>query len=412
MTLRACQILVLLLAVLSKSLAESDVLPADAAQSARDLIESVVSAKTASGRFVVVGQDRISVYDFARWAEDLTIRFEHIAGVELPAENVPLIRVYFLEQKEAKPGLSLSHQLERGVLVQTMQVMNYESSMVESVLESISYCLTAKAVCEKRRKLGHDMTGVVVPKWLTDGIAQNMYAEMRKRNSETMLGKWQSGEMIPLQGLLQDSSPDASEESVRMGRGLLVGWLLSFGKDFDALGKTLDWLVKHGKVDSDDMGHLLETAGVADPDRGWDMWMLKQKRTVYLPGETPVSDLAWLKRQLLIYPEDFGIQLSDEMNRQLGPEDLIGLKKHEGVRAIVKSRFVELHLKAAGKGEAFRGVVEAYCNFLDGVARGKADWRLRRYLNAANEELRDFEVETLTLRIMDATEDEKEAVKE
>ena len=372
---------------------------ADGVAAAKELAARIVSARSSSGRFSSAGADRFAVYDFVRWIEDLAERYESVTGLELPRSRAPLIRVFFIEEEQAKPQILSASRIEDDVMTHSVTVLNYESGAVEQLMASMSQCLTEAILHSARRDRGSMVNALIVPVWLAEGIAQNLYAGQRKRNSEKMLAQWKEGRMIPLATLLGDDQADLDPESLRMARGLLVGWLLSFGKDAAMLGRVCDEALKDGRADSEDVIGLLMAEGVTDPGAGWDMWMLRQDRMVYLPGGTTMNDLAWLKAQLLIYPADFGIRLSEDLPEKLVCEDMIALKDVKGLRDILETRFVEMQLKGAGKGDEFRGIVDAYCRFFDGVIKEKADWRLKGYLTDAENRLRDFEIRTLSARL-------------
>lgn len=384
---------------------------ADQALVAREIAASVVTARTASGRFIVVGKDRFDVHDLSRWIEDLALRYLKITDQKLPQASTPLIRVYVAREDGAPSAVTSASRRESDFLSHSISVVNYESTIVELLMEEVSRCLTLTILEQAQRKGESRPARTVVPFWLTQGIAQNLYPELRKRNSEAMLAKWHAGTMLSLNQLLSDGLTDVGPEELRMARGLLVGWLLSFGRDAAVLPRIFAETARTGAVTADQVDGVLVTAGVSNAGQAWDVWMLRQKRMVYLPGSTAVKDLLKLRRLLLIYPEDFDISLPDEGAAGLDVRALMRHKKNEGVRQAAKSRFIELQLSAAGRDESFAKLVAAYGKFFMGVAEKKADWRLRGYLKDAEKMLRAFEIEILSVKAIADTL-EKEAVTE
>jgi hypothetical protein len=399
MTRTASQFTLILLALSSVCVAQASEYPEDPVAAARELAARVVSAKSSTGRFSAAGSDRIAVYDFIRWVEDLAERYQSVTGLTLPDSRVPLIRVFFTEDMQASAGISSALRVENEVMTHSLTVVNYESGSVEELMASISGSLTATVMYAMRDSRSCDPGIWVMPSWLPDGIAQNLYAGQRKRNSGRMLSLWKEGRMMSLSDVTGDGQIEADPESARMARGLFAGWLLSFGKDAAMIRRVCAAVLKDGKADSSDVIGLLAAEGVSDPDEGWDIWLKRQDRMVYLPGGTAIKDLAWLKAQLLLYPADFGIRLSADLPEKLVCEDLIALKDVKGIRDVLASRFVEMQLRGAGNGDEFRGIVDAYCRFFDGVIKEKADWRLKGYLEEAEKKLRDFEIRTLGARL-------------
>jgi len=371
---------------------------ADQALAAREIAASVVTARTASGRFIVVGKDRFDVHDLSRWIEDLALRYLKITDQKLPQSSTPLIRVYVAREDGAPSAVTSASRRESKFLSHSISVVNYESTIVELLMEEVSRCLTLTILEHAQRKVEPRPARTVVPFWLTQGIAQNLYPELRKRNSETMLAKWLAGTMPPLSGLLSDDTTDVDPEELRKARGVLVGWFLSFGRDAAVLPHIFAETARTGSVTAEQVDGVLATAGVFDEGQAWDAWMLRQKRMVYLPGSTAIKDLLKLRRLLLIYPEDFDIQLPNEGSAGLDVHALMRHKKNEGVRQAAKSRFIELQLSAAGRDESFTKLAAAYGKFFMGVAEKKADWRLRGYLKDAEKMLRAFEIEILSVK--------------
>ncbi len=406
MTRSACQSLLVFLAGASVAASQSFSPRNDPVKTARQLVSSIVTAKSSSGRYMASGRDRIMVYDFVRWIEDLGERYVSATGLQLPKSRTPLVRIHFLEDAEPSQKMELGARIEEGVLTHSVSVLNYSAEDAEGLMEMVSFCLTSTVAWSMRN--GQDEgQAIQVPEWLTQGIAQNLYPGLRKRNSEKLLARWKSGKMVPFQDVLADDS-GVSDEVLRMTRGLFVGWMLSLGRDEALLEGACRSLARLGELDSEDVEELLAQAGVADPDYAWDVWMLRQGRTVYLPGGTSIKDLDWLKGQLLIYPADYGISVNSDLPDKITLVDLIRLKRNRDIREVLKARFVAMHLRAAGKSEDFRELVKAYCKFLGGVIDQKMDWRLRGYLEDAEKELRDFEIRTLGAQLREKSAIERD----
>ncbi|MCX7591131.1 MAG: hypothetical protein N2255_05825, partial [Kiritimatiellae bacterium] len=70
------------------------------ATDATGVLTNLVYLKSGSGRFVLLGSDRLYVASVLRWAEDLTGRIERFLRVDMPFEN-RWVRIVIREQ----PGL-------------------------------------------------------------------------------------------------------------------------------------------------------------------------------------------------------------------------------------------------------------------------------------------------------------------
>lgn len=369
----------------------------DPVAAARQMVAETSSVRSPSGRFLVVAQDRMQAYDFVRWAEDLAVRLERLTGAELPSGMEPVLKAFFLEDETDQQSVSIAPATGG----YTVHLTNYSSNLVESAMEAVSWCCMQMAA---ERRYGRLAEGVAFPGWLSQGIAQNLYAEIRKRNSEYILEKWRSGMMPSLQEIMGVGVSVPRSEDLRMARGVFVAWLISFGRDKGFLNKVSEKAVAKSDFGSGDLLDVLSAAGIKDLDQAWDAWMLRQKRTIFLPGDTTVDDLVWLRRQLLIYPDDFDKGFKSNTLPVLGLEDLLEFKSEEWVHKAAGAHLFEMQLKSAGRSDEIRDVVSALALYLEGVLSEEADWRLKRRLKTARVKFQQLED-----KIMNADFDGKDA---
>lgn len=343
-----------------------------------------VSVRSISGRFLCYGEDRTAAYDFSRWMEDISIRTERLTGSRVEHMGSPVIHAFL--RKGEPPGIVVSQNqdtLEKQSY--DLKVVGYQPGLAEDVLEAVVGCLAghiAGSLADGNREI------LPVPAWLVQGLAQNLYPHLKARNAEAVLSAWRNGALLPVSAItsqMQDS------EDLKMARGMYVAWLLSCSFGQDIVQRILSRGTKESGADADWLTEVLRAEGVEDPDYEWDAWILKQKRIVYRPGVSSREDFSWLNNQLKFKLSDLGVKDADSQEKLLELTDLIALKREVGVGSFCTGLFNKLKLRAAGRGESFRQIIDAYCLYLEGIAEGKSDRKLRRYLLAAERMRAEFE---------------------
>ena len=121
-------------------------------------------------------------------------------------------------------------------------------------------------------------------------------------------------------------------------------------------------------------------------EKGWDRWLLAQRRTVLLPGVTSKEDVQRLCAALLLYPGAFGIPLNDQPLRPVPWEFLVTQREARWMGSFSRSKAADLQIMVAGCGEDVKRVVNAYCAFLGALATGANVSRLNPLLVTARSE--------------------------
>jgi len=236
-----------------------------------------------------------------------------------------------------------------------------------------------------------------LPAWLWRGLAGNLDAGLRARNSEMVLARWQRGQVISPAELLGNGTGarpavgTAEEADHRAACGLWVKWLLSlpngrrlFSDLLRHVGEggtaTPDWLILR----------LPGCASSADLDEQWDKWILRQRRVVYRPGEVTRQVVDQLRGELLLYPGQSGIPLNCGSPERIELHELIDRRGSPWIPAFVRGKCASLRVLAIGRGEEFGAVVESYCRFLTGLPGRSSKKRLTQLLQKARRDLREL----------------------
>lgn len=340
---------------------------------------------SSSGRFVVGGPDRMEAFDFALWLEDITSKFERFMGGRLASGRI-IIRAGFFENPKEDQGKA---GIQRGPLPGSfiLNILNYTSVDGEQVLH-----LTVGALLERWiRENGGEMKVKIteenayqIPEWFSLGLSQNLYPHFKKRNSAEALDAWAEGALSPIEKILLSAS--VTNERAKATASVFTQMLFDKRRGQNVQEKLISAVSSNLVMTP---CYLLGGIEEAEADDIFDSWMLKQKKTVYLPGQDAPGDLSKFKRQMLIYPES-----SDSFQEPvvgLGPNEAIAKKKDKKVADAAISRQIGLKLFAAGKSDEMRSLVDAYCYFLEGIAQGKMDWILRKRLVKARALLEEME---------------------
>ena len=362
------------------------------------------ASRSLSRRFVVHGSNAGQKLDIMVWVERITERIERDVGVRIPSRPWRTIRIVIRDpHEEATGNVGIRQAIAEHQLVQTLVLDGYEKANLSMAREGLTFLLLNALVTEsfvqRAKQLPPADALPSVPRWLWKGVSGNLFVETRAANSRTVLAAWESGRLDTVTTFLKrmnhsagkderDATLRARDDAVAV---LLTGWLESlpdrskrFALLFDHLSKgqavTVEWLV----------GNMETWGDVSALEIGWDMWMVRQRRKVFVPGKTEDIVVALFRQELLIFPGQYGIPLSTNLHEQLTFRGLIGKRKAEWVPTLVSGKSASLQLLAVGRGKGFLQVVESYCAFLAALGEQRGEAELWRRLVEAERVLQDF----------------------
>ena len=390
-----------------------------ASPSGADVIRYLMPNRSRSGHFEAVGTNAVVKLEALGWAESIAGKVQRLMGKTIPFGNRSVQLV--IEDRPATRAGSAEVRVSfhRGELVPRLVLCNPDALNPEDSCEALCRLLLnvyvfnverATAPGESLVRRGMDAP----PPWLSEGLAQNVYPELRSRNSQQCLAMWEFGEAITVAEILKGGSrgkPAAQApggtaagtvtsssdlvsggsgrwlgEKSRAVYGVFLAWILSLPQHKECGEKILGHLANGTPITAMVLAPFIPGCSSAvDVEDAWDQWLLRQKRLVTAPGETSAAAVEQLDAELLLYPGVSGIPLDGDSSRPMRFRDLIGQRNAEWIPAFAAGKSIRLRLLGVGRGREFQDVVEFYCRFLDALGARKRESVLKSLLTDAEQ---------------------------
>ena len=242
----------------------------------------------------------------------------------------------------------------------------------------VAHCLLNNWLAVARRAAGKPASEEIPP-WFARGLAA--LADSRRR--EASLGEVEAlmmaGRVGAVSELLGDGGPPGTAT-------MLVAWLMETNRNGYA---QLHAALADGAAWSGEL--LLEKwLGMAPPaaQESWDLWLQHcRAMVVFDPGTAepdPATPRIWerLKQLLYVYPVDTAMPGEDAQRGKTFSE-LAAMPPSPWRRRAAESRMMELQKSAIGRDAVYRGVIEAYCDFLGALLKNERPEKLRALLSIA-----------------------------
>lgn len=346
--------------------------------------------RTPSHRFVVIGPQTLANMEAGRWAETVCTRVAKLLGRPLPFERRE-IRIVIRPTTQSPTGAvarancfprALTQGIEAGELVQRLVVDRLECLAGAPVQAAFCRLLLEGFLPASRRRTDP----VAVPRWLSVGLARNLWREQRGEDAFRMMSLWREGRIPPLATWLERDAALWDAERDGPTSALLLAWLLEPPEGPDRFLRLMRSLNEGSPVGIDWLTSELagSAASPADLEIAWDGWIMRQQRKVFRPGTTPVNIVAELDGELLLYPGAFDIPLASDIKRGTGFAALIEHRGDDWIVTFCRAKLASLRALAVGRGDDMVAVVERYGAFLDGLADGCRVGRLKVLLSQAD----------------------------
>lgn len=245
------------------------------------------------------------------------------------------------------------------------------------------------------RREGDGQQGTGLPAWLIRGVGRYLEPDRRQRDNEQVLARWSSAELPPIWDLLEGArSPAVQDPAIA---SMLVAWLLAQPERGTRL-EALLLALAGGEPWSPELVQRTVFGGAEQLalDDAWDSWLLSRRRYVAQPGETPTRLVANLRRELLIYPGDFGMPLMLGRGRAFSPALLPVFAGEAWMPTVATRKSAMVRMYAAGRGADLRIVVAAYDRFFDALRRQERAEVIQETLAQAQTLLKELEQKCLT----------------
>ena len=339
---------------------------------------------------MVVGPEESVNMELAGWADNLAARLKKLIGLESPFDN-RVFRIVVRQSADEDTGIASGTQQcdENGRLVQRLVISGYANAVKEDVEEVFCRLLLNGFVVAKRmHETPENRVKATVPRWLSDGVVQNLTPSAKAQNSRIVVAMWKKGELPSLSKFLNADAQAADAPVDRPLSGVFVAWLLSMPGRGELLDRIFARIAEGEAVSQEWVATLVPGCeSVSDLDEKWENWLLRQRHIIYTPGTAAADSISELKSQLLFYRGDFGIPFSTSQSERISLHGLIEERNAGWIPGLVESKCASLRFLAIGKGDEFKDVVEAYCSFLTAVSGKKNPKQLEKLLKTANDKI-------------------------
>jgi hypothetical protein len=233
----------------------------------------------------------------------------------------------------------------------------------EDALEGLCWLLLNRVAVQRQTPAQRRGRLAEVPDWLSTGLAQNLYAELRQRNARIFERRWAAGESRRARAVVQGEILPSGRWPEKADAAMLVGWILSLPEGREVFDDILSRVAAGEPVDLEAVAAAAGLAGERDLAVAWDLWAAQEvSRTDGLGVVTP-ERIEDLKAALMIRPADLGAPHPPGAPPVLAPADLVELREEAWARDLAWRMAQRLAAMTAGQSEEFSLVAAAYRDY-------------------------------------------------
>ena len=251
-------------------------------------------------------------------------------------------------------------------------------------LDALRFALTQALVADWQQTVESQegrQAPVVPPDWFLSGLARHIGNTTRGADFDLVYAQWTRGRVPPVAELLA-AEPGAAMRHPALP-AVIAAWMLEHP------GRPIADLLRSLAIGNAWSAEQTARSMRGDDDRAalseaWDAWLTAGARAVRELGVTPPTVVNLFRAQLLLYPGDAGVAVSDSWRGRTLAECLEG-PSSESLRTAARNQAMRIRMFAAGRDGAMRRVADAYAAVLDGMVAGVAPEKLRVLLSHAEE---------------------------
>jgi hypothetical protein len=345
----------------------------------RALAQTLKVYRSPSGRVAVVGANTGENLTVGRWADDVLARFEKATGIDCPSP--PGNPITITVQALASNAVASITVTERGQRLRIHGGFEVDRASADRILCAFLIDRCVAAYRSTHRIDGATVPAAAPPAWLVSGLARSLYAARRAQDAAAALAAWRKAQLPTIAACLSAVRDDGD---AMPPWGFLVSSLLRRKASPGLMESAVAELARGGALDIDWLcGTVFDGVSPADVEVWWDGVVLKQRRVVRAPGQLTSAGREAFEAALLLYPGTFGMPLSRTLYEPIEWSRLIAMKREPWIPEFCRRKATSLRMLAAGRGEDIEKAADAYAVFLQDLARGKRDSRLRDGLDAA-----------------------------
>lgn len=358
--------------------------------------------RNASGDIWVGGGSSREQLVVLRWAQDLILRVEALTGITRTTHDRTLGITIGDRTPEAPASADALQAHIDGRIEQRLRISGLAT--LEPRVLDVALCglLVWGYVLDHGDGLG-SLTNVgawvatdvpaAVPGWFILGVSGNLFPDGRAGSSERIWQAWRQGHLPSLATFLRN--PDTSLPPDAIGATnapslaqdyatLVVEWLAAQAPRAHRFDRLFARLASGGALSPEWLAaDMADGQGVADLEERWDRWMLTQPRRILAPGTTRAADVRRLQAELMLTRGHQGVPDEAALPLRFPISDLAAHAGARWIPNVANARILKLRTLALGRGPEFQQTVEAWCRYLEAMARGARPRRVTPLLAAA-----------------------------
>lgn len=314
-----------------------------------------------SRRFTVTGFPAGTAVELARWADDVADR---LAQATSPA---PWPRGDYVEiSASATEGeVTKAQGVADGRLQQRLWLGVGERLDQEDALEALVWLLLNRQVLYEQEPAAREADPASVPDWLAVGLAQNLYQELRQRNTRFGVDRWARGEQLALHEVAAREVMPPGRWMEKVDASLTVSWLLSRNPSWGAC-----W-TEQARGALSPVRWILLLSGmpsVREAEKLRDVWMAQQQDQRQALGEIDDRKLAEMRAWGVIPVDE--LRAAGATSREpLMLKDLVEQRKEAWARTVAERRALRVQLAGVGQAPEVQLVARCYAEFYEALAR-------------------------------------------
>jgi hypothetical protein len=319
--------------------------------------------------FVVRGLPPQGAISVARWAEDVAERLEELTKCDIPLSQFQVVEIV---GREAGTGGVARVIRAQGCpddrLQQRLVLENPPGVDQEDALEGLCWLLMNRMAI-RRQTLEQRRTSLAeVPDWLSTGVAQNLYAELRLRNARLFEKRWTGGDARSAYSIVRREYLPQGRWAEKADAAFLAGWILSLPQGHQILVDAFERIAGGGTVD---LSFLVSASGAAterDASIAWDLWVAHELSRTKELGVISRERLEELKAALIVRTEEYGFGSPVGVPPVLAPADFVAHRSEPWARELAVRIGQRLGALTAGQSKEFTAVADAYRTYFLHVA--------------------------------------------
>jgi hypothetical protein len=334
------------------------------------------TVKSVSGRFVVVGTNRVESFALAGWCEDASKQIEHITGVKLPFGGR---RIVVDVRPENSDGI-VRYPAGGGVAAR-VYLNSYDNAYKLRGRQAL--CCSIIGVYTKQP--AKDMPSM--PLWLWAGIEQTLLFDVRTRNMEHALMLWRSGKLLSPHAIMLPASAEVKASDLGFDKMAAYAAFVRFISDQASRKQIFSGLFAGNDIEHDLIGYLVGKKSKDSLGDVWERWILGQSRIVRGSVTITTRLLEQLQAELKVYPGACGVPLDSNIDPGVSFDKLIKFRSAEWMPAFINRKSGRLSMIAAGHAVELTNVAALYNEYLSGLERGTPTILLLSQLDEADKAL-------------------------